>query len=328
MRRLNPVDHLEPSEPVESLEPSDSPTLTERRMSAMPNRQQRARSFRRARFVTSAMCIAFVLVGLTGCATRYSRHPIINLLVVDLDLVTESQGLFGTKAQGFDHPAVISKERLVHILNAIEVETPIDGGGFIRQPAFHPSVVEDAAAAMAEGFSRANADQRLGVKLIRKEQSLGVFHSKFLTSLLAYMRDGHLYVVLSRVDWPIPQSKEGKKLPEPRPDTQPMKFRVVSGEHLFYAGRQALEIEWQDSVFRTAYYLPGTSGGEKRKREVLVQSPIPKDELRQARDGELPLDELSPEQLRELANLEEDRLEGRITESAYQRAKRQLLRSR
>jgi hypothetical protein len=103
---------------------------------------------------------------------------------------------------------------------------------------------------------------------------------------------------------------------------------VVSGEHLFYAGPQALEIEWQSSVFRTAYHLPGTSGGEKRRREVLFQAPIPKDELREADDGSLSLDELTPEQLRTLADLEEDRRQGRITEAAYQRSKRQLLRQR
>jgi len=40
------------------------------------------------------------------------------------------------------------------------------------------------------------------------------------------------------------------------------------------------------------------------------------------------LDRLPPEQLRALADLEEDRREGRITETAYQRERRQLLRKR
>jgi hypothetical protein len=257
-----------------------------------------------------------------------SRHSVIDRRTTKVDLVSEVQGLFQTKAEGYEHPAVISQVRLLNILNAIEVETPMEGGGFVREPAIHPEIVEDASAAIAEAFAEVGPDQKLGVKLIRKEANLGLFHTKYLTSLLAYIKDGHLYVLLSRVDWPIPQAKEDDKLPEPRPDQQPMDFRVVSGEHLFYAGPQALEIDWQNSVFRTAYHLPGTSGGEKRRREVLFQAPVPKDELREANEGAMSLDELSPEQLRTLADLEEDRRQGRITEAAYQRAKRQLLRQR
>ncbi len=107
-----------------------------------------------------------------------------------------------------------------------------------------------------------------------------------------------------------------------------MKFRVVSGEHLFYAGPQILEIAWRNPVFRQPYRLPGSTEGGKRRREVLVQAPIPKDERDAASAGSAALDTLSPEQLRALADLEEDRREGRITENAYQRSKRQLLRRR
>jgi len=257
-----------------------------------------------------------------------SRHSIIDRRAVQVDLVTEREGLFGTKPEGFEHPAIISSERLIHILSAIEVETPHDSGGFVREPAIHPELVEEAAAAIAEGFKQSGPDEKLGVKLVRKKANLGVFHTKYLTSLLLYIRDGHLYVLLSRVNWPIPQAKENKKLPEPRPDQRPMKFRVVSCEPLFYAAPQALEIEWQDSVFKTDYNLPGTSGGEKRRREVLMQAPIPKAERRDADVGGVSLDQLSPDQLRSLADLEDDRRQGRITEAAYQRSKRQLLRNR
>lgn len=275
----------------------------------------------------------FVIVGLllgsmAGCATRISRKQIIDRRAVDVDLVREMEGLFKTKPEGFEHPVVISSERLVNILNAIEVETPQETGGFVREPAFYPDTVEDVARAIAEGFAEAGPDERLGVKVIRKEANLGLFHTKYLTSLLAYIKNDHLYILLSRVDWPIPQSKENDKLPEPRADQQPMRFRVVSGEHLFYSGPQSLEIDWQNAVFRTAYHLPGTSGGEKRRREVLLQAPIPKDERRREDEGGLSLDQLSPEQLRTLADLEEDRRQGRITEAAYQRAKRQILRPR
>ena len=280
------------------------------------------------RRVVPLIVATLVLMQVAGCAKRFSRQSVIDRRTAKVDLVSEVQGLFQTKAEGYQHPAVISQVRLVNILNAIEVETPQEGGGFVREPAIHPDIVVDAAAAISDAFAEAGPDQKVGVKLIRKEANLGLFHTKYLTSLLAFIKDDQLYVLLSRVDWPIPQAKEDDKLPEPRTDQQPMKFRVVSGEHLFYAGPQALEIDWQSSVFRTAYHLPGTSGGEKRRREVLFQAPIPKDELREADDGSLSLDELTPEQLRTLADLEEDRRQGRITEAAYQRSKRQLLRQR
>jgi hypothetical protein len=274
------------------------------------------------------LCTTLLLACLTGCATRFSRHQIIDRRFTEVDLVTQVEGLFQTVAQGYEHPAIISQPRLINILNAVEVETPHEGGGFVREPALYPELVEPAATALAEALAQAGPDQAIAVKLIRKEAKIGVFHNKYLTSFLAYMKDDQLYIVLSRVNWLIPQSKETKKLPEPRPDQSPMNFRVVSGEHLFYAGPQALEIAWRDPVFRTPYHLPGTAGGEKRRREVLFQSPIPKDELREASESATSIDELSAEQLRALADLEEDRSQGRITEAGYQRAKRHILRDR
>ena len=107
-----------------------------------------------------------------------------------------------------------------------------------------------------------------------------------------------------------------------------MDFRVVSGEFLYFAGPQTLEIDWQNDVFRTAYRLPGSTGGEKRRREVLMQSPIPQAERKAMQGADVDVDTLTPEQLRALADLEEDRASGRITEQAYQRARRELLRPR
>ena len=137
-------------------------------------------------------------------------------------------------------------------------------------------------------------------------------------------------MLLSRIDWKIAKNKENDRLPEPIRGRAPMNFRVVTGEHLFYAGPQALEIAWQDDVFRRAYQLPGATGGERRRREILDQTEIPKEEIDEQLGSEpgLAVDDLTPDQLRALADLEDDRREGRITEAAYQRARRQLLRAR
>jgi len=243
--------------------------------------------------------------------------------------VSQVQGFSEKTPQGYEHPAILSKQRLVHILNAIEVETPQPKrAAHLRQPAIPRDLVEQAAEALAEGFAQAGPDEELGVKLIRKEMRLGLFHRKYLTSFLAYIKDDYLYLLLSRVDWKIPEAKKGDKLPEPQRNRSPMNFRVVSGEHLFYAGPQALEIAWRDPVFRQPYRLPGSTDGAKRVREILLEAPIPQDELDAVSSKGTSLESLSPEQLRALADLEEDRREGRITENAYQRSKRQLLRRR
>jgi hypothetical protein len=272
-----------------------------------------------------AICLGLALT--SGCATRARRHSIIDKTGMQVDLVRYVKG-FQTEPQGFEHPAIISPERLTHILGAIEIETREKDGSTIRQPGFHAEIVEPVAAALSDALRQAGPDEEVGLKAVRKERNLGVFHTKYLTSLLAYVKDGFLYLQLHRADWEIPQAKEDKPLPEPIRDTRPMDYRVVSGEYLYFAGPQTLEIAWNNDVFRTDYKLPGSTGGEKRRREVLVESPIPQSERKAAGGEGVSIDALTPEQLRALADLEEDRRSGRITEQAYQRARRELLRPR
>jgi hypothetical protein len=265
----------------------------------------------------------------SGCASRTVRSSIIERFGIRVDLVREVQG-FTTQARGFQHPAVISVPRLRHILGAIEVETKGEAGGTVRQPAFHPAVLEPTAVALAEALAEAGPDHEIGVQVVRRKMSYGILHQKYLTSFLAYIENDHLYLTLSRVDWFVPKGLADDRIPKPRRGHRAMPFRVVGGEPLFYAGPQTLEIVWRDPVFKARYRLPGSTQGTKRRREVLLESPIPKQE-RDATDAlgtDLSVEELSASQLRALADLEEDRQNGRITETAYQRAKRQLLRRR
>lgn len=272
-----------------------------------------------------AICLVAALT--SGCATRARRHSIIDKTGMQVDLVRYVRG-FRTEPQSFEHPAVISKERLVHILGAVEIETREKDGATIRQPGFHAEMIAPIAEALSDALRQAGPDEEIGIQAVRKERSLGVFHTKYLTTLLAYVKSGSLFLQLHRSEWPIPQAKEDKPLPEPIRDTRPMDYRVVSGEFLYFAGPQTLEIDWKNDIFRAAYRLPGSTGGEKRRREVLMESPIPQSE-RKTRDSDgLSVDQLTPEQLRALADLEDDRRSGRITEQAYQRARRELLRPR
>lgn len=260
---------------------------------------------------------------------RTVRSPLINRFGIKVVLVREVDG-FTTQPRGFTHPSIISIPRLSHILGAIEIETPSEAGGALREPAFRPEIIERTATALAEAFEQASPDQEIAVQVIRREMIYGVFNEKYLTSFLTYIEDGHLYLVLRRVEWLIAKNLDQDRLPKPRRDYRPMEFRVVSGDPLFYAGPQTLEIAWRDPAFTAEFRLPGTTKGSKRRREILLEAPIPKSERNAANasEGSLGIEELSPEQLRALADLEDDREQGRITETAYQRAKRQLLRRR
>lgn len=276
-------------------------------------------------FAALAVCLGLALT--SGCATRARRHSIIDKTGIQVDLVRYVKG-FRTEPQGFEHPAIISTERLAHILGAVEIETREKDGSTIRQPGIHPDLIEPIATALSEALREAGPDQEIGLQAVRKQQKLGVFHTKYLTTLLAYVKGGFLYLQLHRAEWEIPQAKEDKPLPEPIRDTRPMDYRVVSGDYLYFAGPQTLEIAWNNDVFRSDYKLPGSTGGEKRRREVLLESPIPQAERKAAQGTDVSIDALTPEQLRALADLEEDRRAGRVTEQAYQRARRELLRPR
>jgi len=266
-------------------------------------------------------------VSLAGCATRTVRHSVIKRHTIQVDLVRQVSG-FKVEELGHEHPAIISTQRLANILAAIEVETPAPGEGIIRQPAFAPEMIGQTAEGLAQALAEATPDEEVGVKVIRTQARLGIFSKKFLTSFLAYMDNGQLYLLLRRVDWPIKESEEKKPWPEPMKHRKVMNFRVVSGEPIYFAGVQDLEIDWQSDVFRTAFRLPGSTKGEKRRREVISSSPVPRDELESVEDGGTDLRDLTSDQLRALADLEDDRREGRITELDYQRERRQLLRER
>lgn len=280
-----------------------------------------------ARLLLGLAVALLATTSLPGCVARNVRHSIVERSTIEVDLVRSVRG-FSVEERGFEHPTIISAPRLVNILSALEVEVAADKGGMIRQPAFHPAIVQETAEQLSEALKQASPDEEVGVKVIRKERRLGLFHQKYLTSFLAWVDGGQLYLALRHVDWLVPQADENRPLPEPRHDRKPMDFRVVTSDPIYFAGTQDLEIDWQSDVFRQAFRLPGSTKGRKVRREVLDSSPVPKAELEAAAPPGVSLDQLTPEQLRALADLEEERRAGRITETAYQRARRQLLRER
>ena len=81
---------------------------------------------------------------------------------------------------------------------------------------------------------------------------------------------------------------------------------------------------WRDPVFATAsrHFELNESGA--RTRTILLEESIPAAELGSALPESL-VDQLSPEVLRVLAELEEERRQGTITEGQYMRRRQELL---
>ena len=175
---------------------------------------------------------------------------------------------------------------------------------------------------MADAFEQADSTQEVAVIAVRKQQRLGIFHKKYLTTLTAFFRDNRLYLYLSRVEWEIPKDREDNVMPEPDRTEKQMPFRTVPARKMAQAGNQGLAVRWRDNLFSTPLRTAGEAG-EREERTILMDSPVPRSE--QDDVSSPPLDGIEPEVLRALADLEEARRSGSITETEYQSRRENLL---
>lgn len=217
--------------------------------------------------------------------------------------------------RGYDHPATVSPERLAHVLALVDVETREDKTE-VRRPAVASELLLPVAELLSGALAEASPNQEIAVVAVRKERRLGIFHRKYLTSFVAYMKDDSLFIHLSRVEWEVPKNDEDD-LPEPHIGDRVMPFRALPARAMSSVGTQELAVRWRDPVFGEPL---ARRGDEVRRRTVLMDSPIPQDE----RTAPLP-EGLSPETLRDLADLEEARQRGDITEHDYWTQREKLL---
>lgn len=217
-----------------------------------------------------------------------------------------------TQERGYQHPASIAPQRLAHILGAVDVE--IQGGEKRqRQAALHPALLQPISRALVEALEQATPDQQVAVMAVRKQQRLGLFHKKFLTSFIAFFRDDRLYLQFSRIEWEIPKAREDSRLPEPEPSDKQMAFRTVPGIKMKSLGAQGVAVRWRDRVFSAPVRSASSAGGDMQRRTVLMESPVPESET----DGGIDAANLEANTLRALADLKEARKNGSITEGEY-----------
>jgi len=267
--------------------------------------------------------LALAAIALPGCVTRFVRQPVLDEPELRVYLRSE-KALRGTVAKGYDHPIDIAPVRLGHILSRIDVRNSADDGNR-REGALPTQSLFAVGEALSHALAKAGPDQDVVVMLFRKERSLGVFNHRYLTSFLCYARDGSLFFHLSHRNWEVPERRD-LELPEPRVGDDFADVRMQADIAMTVVDAQGLAIDWRDPIFSRPTRTKLLPTGEIVRKTILLESPPEAaDDLPEA----VPLPEgLTPEQLRALADLEEERRAGAITEPQYRSRKRQILERR
>jgi len=267
-----------------------------------------------------ALVVALAALSPLGCITREVVDSIYNRKRVEVMLTEHKKGTQVIE-RGFTHPTRISQQRLSNILGKIEIRGRDEDLVGLRY-VFELDQVPAVAEALSYGLGKADPNQTVAVRLVSKVMQHAIFNRKFITSFVSYVRDDLLFIHVSRVDWQLPDLKTKSDLPLPRIDEHPMKFKMVPSDGMFAEGNYAVSVDWKSDKFRRP--ITRVAGTGKGKRTILFEDDTPPE--REA--GGIPSDvltKLSPDQLRELADLEEARQEGKLTEGHYRRLREKLI---
>jgi hypothetical protein len=299
----------------------------------------------RARRSAALLCCLAVAVTAalgTGCSTRTSRDRIVNRYGLDVHLESERK-MFGKAIdQGYAHPSDITVQRLEIILGSLEIERR-ERARTVIGPAIPAEILRPISQGLAEGFREADSTQHIAVIAMRKQRQKAIFHREFLTTLVAFMEGEDLVIHLSRSDWPVPdqqrnlpQQNQRTNVPFPGIDDPQEKFRVATNEFVRRSGRSGVAVDWQSDVFnsfasaRVARAAPatgasaGSSDGAGGKTTVLMAEPEePLPEIAPLTSEQI--ERLSPDDLRSLADLEEARTKGVLTEGEFRRKRQAIL---
>ena len=274
---------------------------------------------RRSRALVLALVVVF-LVG--GCFARPVRRPVYRDGGIQVFLRSEKR-LTQVVEKEFSHPVTIAAVRMGHILSRIDIRTDADDGND-RLPAIPTEILFSAAEGIVKALAEATPDEEVVVMSMHKTKRFYLFDRNYLTSFIIYARGEHLFVHLSRTDWEVPPRRKDR-LPEPHIGDHPMDFRVFPSTAMAQTDRQGLAIDWQDPVFRNPSRTRISPGGEVVRSEILMESPR-EDWAEDAPSiDENALENLSPDQLRALAHLEQQRRRGLVTEADYRGQRRRIL---
>jgi hypothetical protein len=264
---------------------------------------------------------AALLAALVACGPSYKRRVLETGSKVEIILRGE-KGDGDLVDQGFAHPLDVSGVRVTHILAQLDVRDEAAEGG-ARRPAIPTNALYDIGRAVSLGLAKATSAEEVVVRSFRKTKRLGIFGSTHLTSLIVYAKEELLFVHVRHVDWEIPKRDEAEP-PEPWVYRTNESFKILPGDAMTAVGPQEVAVDWRDPTFRKASSIRMGPGGRIERRVILMEmedEPTAAErEQEEEREGRL-----SPDTLRELADLEEERLSGEISESQYKARRRAIL---
>jgi hypothetical protein len=227
--------------------------------------------------------------------------------------------------RGYQHPSTVAPARLANILASVTIRTS-DDKATEQSSAMATDIIQPTARALAKALTKADPSQQLAVVAVRKASRLGLLNRKYVTSFVAYVKNDFLYLFFSRVNWRLPKQgrqQEAADLPLPKVGDEVMKFRTVTGLEFERAGPKGIAVRWRDPIWARAGHLTRSGTGQIERRTILMES----DDPTAARPpiGPEASGSLSPEALRALADLEEQRRNGEITEGQYRRRREEII---
>jgi hypothetical protein len=258
-------------------------------------------------------------LALAACAARVERENVFAEGRTEIELRREVRAGEAV-AKGYSHPALIAPTRLANTLASIDIRK--GGADNERVPAIPSDTLYTIAKGVSAALEKASPDQELAVISLRNEKRFGIFDRNYLTSFICYVKGDQLYVHLSRVDWELPRDKNAR-IPWPSLTDEGTPLRIVPGRGISVAGTRTAAIDWRSDFFAKQRAFRVSSSGEIERRTILMESP--EVDVAPSEPGEaLPAD-LAPSTLRALADLEEERRQGKITESYYQARRSEIL---
>ena len=270
-----------------------------------------------------ALLFLLFLTSLPGCITRSVTDTLVDSDTMKVYARYNSR--LGEPVDRFyQQPASISSQRLARILSLLYIRTDEDGPDEQRT-AIASDLIYPIANALSKALRNADSSQQIIVMAIRKSTHLVAFRRKYLTSLTSWVENDMIYIILSKVEFDLREVRKSRnkarQLPVPDPNEETMDFRTVPQYGLETAGRQGIKANWRDEYWSRVKTAERDGKGQIKRRTILQQSEIP-GPVGVPKPATLPS---SPSVLRELADLEEARQSGAITESQYQRRRKELM---
>ena len=261
----------------------------------------------------------------TGCITRSVKEQVFEQDQTRVLLRSQRKG-GETLAKNFGHPLTISTARMAHILSRIDYRSDSEKADNPRQPVIPLETLYLIARGMSAAFAKANPDQEVVVMSVRRGKHWAIFDREYLTSLVAFVRDDLLYVQIARTDWEIP-TQSRTQLPEPREGEEVMNFRLLPSEGMTLATAQSVAVSWRDPIFQRPTRTRILPSGKVVRREILMETPEDLSPPTPPVATDVLPANLSPETLRKLADLEDQKTRGEVTQTEYTVMRSTILRA-